>query len=54
MRVTLVLLFLGLVAPYSAQAEKADTSAEAMREGATNVLVGTVKAVYTRTTRDGD
>ncbi len=53
MRTAATIMLVALLAPLAAHAEKVDTPSAAMREGATNVIVGLVKAIYTRTVREG-
>ena len=53
MRTVMAVLLASLLAPLAAHAEKVDTPPAAMREGATNVIVGMVKAIYTRTAKEG-
>ena len=53
MRTVIALLAVAVLAPLAANAEKVDTPPAAMRKGSTNVIVGTVKAVYMRTAKEG-
>ena len=53
MRAIIVLLVAALIAPLAAHAEKVDTPPAGLRKGSTNVIVGKVKAIYTRTAREG-
>ena len=53
MRTVVALLLVALVAPLDVRAEKVDTPPDAMRKAATNVIMGTVKAIYTRVVREG-
>jgi len=53
MRILTILLLTAFVSASAARAEKADTPAAALREAATSVIVGTVRAIYERTVREG-
>jgi hypothetical protein len=51
---TMAVLALAACMVASAHAEKVDTPPAALRKEATHVIVGTVKAIYSRTTEDGN
>ena len=53
MRTITALLLAALIAPLAAHAEKPNTPPAAMRKSATNVIVGRVKTIYQRVTREG-
>ena len=53
MRSVAVLLLAALLAPLAAHAEKPNSPPAAMRKTATHVIVGQVKSIYKRVTREG-